>query len=132
MAGHSHWAGIKRKKEVVDAKRGKLFSKLARHIATAAREGGSDLETNLKLRYAVEKARAASMPKDNIDRAIKKGAGELGGQSYEEIVYEGYGPGGVAVMVEALTDNRNRTAAEMRKIFEVKGGNLARLVWKEY
>ena len=126
MSGHSHWAGIKRKKEVVDARKGKLFSSLARNISTAARDGGAELDTNIKLRYAVDKARAASMPKDNIERAIKKGTGELAGASYEEIVYEAYGPGGVAILVEAITDNRNRTVAELRKILELKGGNLAR------
>ena len=124
MSGHSHWAGIKRKKEVVDAKRGKLFSKLARHVATAAREGGADMDTNIKLRYAVDEARAASMPKDNIERAIQKGTGELAGASYAEVTYEGYGPGGVAILIEALTDNRNRTVAEIRKIMELKGGSL--------
>ncbi|MHC4598387.1 MAG: YebC/PmpR family DNA-binding transcriptional regulator [Planctomycetota bacterium] len=124
MAGHSHWAGIKHKKGVVDARRGKLFSKLARSIITAARLGGGDPDMNLRLKYAIDKARAANMPKDNIERAIKRGTGESGGDQYEELVYEGYGPGGLAVMVEALTDNRNRTASEVRKIFERRGGRL--------
>ena len=124
MAGHSHWAGIKHKKAAVDAKRGKLFSKLAKHITSAARSGGGDLEMNLRLKYAIEKARAANMPKDNIERALKKGTGELEGETLEELTYEGYGPGGVAVYVEVLTDNRNRTAAEMRHLFDKRGGNM--------
>jgi len=125
MSGHSHWATIRRKKSAVDAKRGKLFSKLARNIMVAAKHGGGDLEMNLSLRYAVDKAKTANMPSDNIDKAIKKGTGELGGEHLEETVYEGYGPGGVAILCEILTDNRNRTASEIRKIFEVKGGSLA-------
>jgi YebC/PmpR family DNA-binding regulatory protein len=124
MAGHSHWAGIKYQKAVVDARRGKLFSKLARRIMSAARIGGADTEMNLELRYAIDDARAANMPKDNIERAIKKGTGELDGESFSEITYEGYAPGGVAVMVQALTDKRTRTVNELRKIFEVRGGNL--------
>ncbi len=124
MAGHSHWANIARKKSVVDARRGKLFSKLARYIIIAARAGGGDPDTNLKLRYAIEKARAVSMPKETIERAIKRGTGELEGTSYDEVTYEGYGPGGVAVLVEAMTDNRNRTGGEIRKIFERGGGSL--------
>ncbi len=124
MAGHSHWANIARKKSVVDARRGKLFSKLARYIIIAARAGGGDPDTNLKLRYAIEKARAVSMPKETIERAIKRGTGELEGTSYDEVIYEGYGPGGVAVLVEAMTDNRNRTGGEIRKIFERGGGSL--------
>jgi YebC/PmpR family DNA-binding regulatory protein len=124
MAGHSHWAGIKHKKGRVDAKRGKLFSKLARQIIVAARAGGGDLDMNLALRYAIDKAKEANMPKDNIARATKKGTGELEGASFSEILYEGYAPGGVAVMAQALTDNTNRTAGEIRKIFEVRGGNL--------
>jgi len=124
MSGHSHWSGIKHKKGANDAKRGKIFSKLAMHIMVAARSAGSDPTMNLPLRYAIDKARAANMPKSNIDRAIKKGAGELPGQQLVEITYEGYGPGGVAVLVDVLTDNRNRTAGEIRKIFEVRGGNL--------
>jgi len=125
MSGHSHWAGIKHKKGAADAKRGKLFSRLARNIIGAAREGGGDVSMNLKLRYAIDKAREANMPKDNIARAIKKGTGELAGaQALEEITYEGYGPSGVAIMAEVLTDNRSRTGPEVRKIFETRGGNL--------
>ena len=124
MAGHSHWANIAAKKGVVDKKRGKLFGKLARAIIVAARVGGGDPGMNLRLRYAIEKAKAASMPKDTIERAVKKGTGDLEGENYEEIVYEGYGPGGSAVLCDILTDNRNRTAGEMRKIFEIHGGNL--------
>jgi len=126
MAGHSHWAGIRFKKAVVDARRGKLFSKLARQIMIAAREGGGDPETNLKLKYAIEKAKAANMPKENIERAIKRGTGEMsGGEQFEEVMYEGYAPGGVAVLVLALTDNRNRTAGELRYIFSKRGGSLS-------
>ena len=125
MAGHSHWAGIKHRKGAQDKKRGKLFSKLSKAIIIAAREGGGDPEANLKLRYAIDKARASNMPKDVIERAIKKGTGDIEGVTYDDILYEGYGPGGVAVMVEVLTDNRNRTAPEMRKLFSDSGGNLA-------
>ena len=123
MAGHSKWAGIKHKKAIVDARRGKLFTKLARHITVAAKEGGGDIEGNPSLALAVQKAKDASMPKDNIERAIKKA---LGGDAdtYEAIRYEGYGPGGVAVIVEALTDNRNRTASNVRSLFAKYGGNL--------
>lgn len=124
MSGHSHWATIKHKKGAIDAKRGKLWSKLSRAIIIAARHGGGDPTTNLKLRYAIDKARSVSMPKDNIERAIKRGTGEVEGLVYEEITYEGYGPGGVAVLVEVLTDNRNRTASEVRKIFERGGGKM--------
>ena len=124
MAGHSHWAGIKHKKAAIDAKRGKLFSKLAKHITSAARTGGGDLEMNLRLKYAIEKARAANMPKDNIERALKKGTGELEGEELSEVSYEGYGPGGVAIFVDGLTDNRNRTASEIRHIFDKRGGNM--------
>ncbi len=124
MAGHSHWAGIKYQKAVADTRRGKLFSKLARRIMTAARIGGGDPEANLELRYAISDARAANMPKGNIERAVKKGTGELAGVDFVEIIYEGYGPGGVAVMVQVLTDNRNRTVSEIRKVFELRGGNL--------
>ncbi|MCD6405341.1 MAG: YebC/PmpR family DNA-binding transcriptional regulator [Planctomycetes bacterium] len=124
MSGHSHWAGIKYKKALADAKRGKVFSKIARKITLAAKTGGADTDTNLDLRYAIEEARAANMPKDNVARAIKKGLGNLPGTNFERIVYEGYGPGGVAIMAEALTDNRNRTASEIRKIFDRSGGNL--------
>jgi YebC/PmpR family DNA-binding regulatory protein len=124
MSGHSHWATIKHKKGAIDAKRGKLFSKLSRAIIIAARHGGGDPEMNLKLRYAIDKARSVSMPKDNIERAIKRGTGEMEGMTFEEIVYEGYGPGGVAIMVEVLTDNRNRTAGEIRKTFDRAGGKM--------
>src|SRR5438874_11420519 len=124
MSGHSHWATIKHKKGAIDAKRGKLFSKLSRAIIIAARHGGGDPETNLKLRYAIDKARQVSMPKDNIERAVKRGTGEMEGMVFEEITYEGYGPGGVALMVDVLTDNRNRTNGEVRKVFERGGGKL--------
>ena len=124
MAGHSHAANVAHRKNAVDAKRGKLFSKLCRAIFVAAKNGGGDPETNLRLRYAIDKARQFSCPKDNIERSIKKGTGELGAENFEEIIYEGYGPGGVAVLCEILTDNRNRTAGELRKAFEVSGGNL--------
>jgi len=126
MSGHSHWATIRRAKSVVDAKKGKLFSRAAKLIISAARVGGGDPDSNIKLRYAIEDARAVNMPRENIQRAILKGTGELGGHQLEEVVYEGYGPGGVAMMVVALTDNRNRTAPEIRKIFESGGGSLAR------
>jgi YebC/PmpR family DNA-binding regulatory protein len=125
MSGHSHWAKIKRAKGAMDAKRGKLWSKISREIIVAAKHGGGDPAMNLKLRYAIDKAREVSMPKDNIDRAIKRGTGEIEGHSFEEIAYEGYGPGGVAVLVEIMTDNRNRTASEVRKIFERGGGKMA-------
>jgi YebC/PmpR family DNA-binding regulatory protein len=124
MSGHSHWATIKFKKAAVDAKRGKLWSKLARQIIVAARAGGPDPSANLTLRYAIDKAKAANMPKDTIEKAIKRGTGQLEGITYEQVLYEGYSPGAVAVMVEALTDNRNRTASEIRKIFETRGGSL--------
>jgi len=124
MSGHSHWATIKHKKGAIDAKRGKLFSKLSRAIIIAARHGGGDPEANLKLRYAIDKARQVSMPKDNIERAIKRGTGEMEGLTFEEIEYEGYGPGGVAILVDVLTDNRNRTTSEIRKIFERSGGKM--------
>lgn len=124
MAGHSHWASIKHKKGAVDKKRGKLFSMLARNIMTAARNGGGDPDMNLRLRYALDKARLASMPKDNIERAVKKGTGELEGVNYEEVMYEGYGPGGTAIIIEGLTDNRARTAGEIRNIFERRGGKF--------
>ena len=124
MAGHSHWAGIKHKKAAVDAKRGKLWSRLSKQIIIAARMGGRDTDTNIRLRTAIADARAVSMPKDNIERAIKRGTGELAGGNVEEIIYEGYGPGGVAVMCDIMTDNRNRTAPEIRKVFEVHGGKL--------
>src|SRR4051794_37048902 len=123
MSGHSKWSSIKHKKGAVDAKRGKLFSKLTRAIIVAAKEGGPDPAGNLALQNAVEKAKAASMPKDNIDRAIAKGAGtDSDSAAYETVVYEGYGPGGVAVIVETLTDNRNRTAGELRHPFDKHDG----------
>jgi YebC/PmpR family DNA-binding regulatory protein len=118
MAGHSHYKNMARHKAIVDAKRGKLFSKLSRYIIIAARAGGGDPDTNLKLRYAIDKARSVSMPKDNIEKAIKRGTGELEGATYDEVMYEGYGPGGVAVLVEVMTDNRNRSNGEIKKIFE--------------
>jgi len=124
MAGHSHWAGIKHKKALVDAKRGKTWSKLSKAIIVAAKMGGGDPDANLRLRYAIDDAKAVSMPKDNIERAIKKGTGELDSEALEEVVYEGYGAGGVAVLCEILTDNRNRTAPEIRKIFEMSDGKL--------
>ena len=124
MAGHSHWAGIKHKKALVDAKRGKLWSKLSKAIIVAAKMGGGDPDANLRLRYAIDDAKAVSLPKDNIQRAIKKGTGELDGGNLEEVIYEGYGAGGVAVLCEVLTDNRNRTAPEIRKIFEMGSGKL--------
>ncbi len=125
MSGHSHWSSIKHKKGAADAKRGKIFSKLARAITSAARQGGGNLEMNIKLQYAVDKAKAENMPKDNIERAILKGTGDLGGDTeLFECIYEGYGPGGVAIMIEVLTDNKNRTAPEIRKMFERFGGNL--------
>jgi YebC/PmpR family DNA-binding regulatory protein len=124
MAGHSHWAGIKHKKALIDNRRGKLWSKLSKAIIVAAKMGGGDPAANLRLRYAIIDAKAGNMPKDTIDRAIKKGAGELEGANFEEILYEGYGPNGVAILCEILTDNRNRTAGEVRKIFEMSGGKL--------
>ncbi len=124
MAGHSHWAGIKHKKAANDAKRGKVWSKVARMIIVAARSGGGDPSANLTLRYAIDKAKAANMPKDTIEKAVKKGTGDLEGANYEEVLYEGYGPSGVAVMVEALTDNRNRTGPEIKRVFEKHGGSL--------
>ncbi len=124
MAGHSKWANIQHRKRAVDAKRGKIFTRINRELTVAAREGGGDPETNPRLRLAVDKANAANMPKDNIERAIKKATGDLEGVSYEEIRYEGYAQGGVAVMVECMTDNRNRTVAEVRHAFTKYGGNL--------
>jgi YebC/PmpR family DNA-binding regulatory protein len=124
VSGHSKWSSIKHKKGAADAKRGKLFSKLTRAIIVAAKEGGPDPAGNLALQNAVEKAKAASMPKDNIDRAIAKGAGTDAAAAYETVVYEGYGPAGVAVIVESLTDNRNRTAGEVRHTFDKNDGNL--------
>jgi len=124
MAGHSKWSNIKHKKEKTDAQRGKIFTKLGREIAVAVKEGGSDPESNSRLRDAIAKARAANMPNDNIQRSIKRASGELGSVTYDEVIYEGYGPNGVAVIVEALTDNRNRTASEIRHIFDRSGGSL--------
>jgi YebC/PmpR family DNA-binding regulatory protein len=124
MAGHSHSANIAHRKGLVDAKRAQLFTKLCRAVYVAARTGGGDPAANMRLRFAIDKARSFSVPKDNIERSIKKATGELGAESFEEVVYEGYGPGGVAVLCEALTDNRNRTAGELRRLFESAGGNL--------
>src|SRR6201986_5205978 len=125
MAGHSKWAGIKHKKAIVDSRRGKLFTKLARAITVAAKEGGGDVVGNAALSLAVQKAKDASMPKDNIERAIAKGTGEGADvDALEAVMYEGYGPGGVAILVEAVTDNRNRTGSEMRHIFSKKVGDL--------
>lgn len=125
MSGHSKWSTIKRKKGALDAKRGKIFTKLIKEITVAARMGGGDPEANPRLRMAIDKAKAANMPGDNMTRAIKKGTGELEGQSYEEVIYEGYGPGGCAVLIDAITDNRNRTVAEIRHLFTKCNGNLA-------
>ncbi len=124
MSGHSKWHTIKHKKGALDAKRGKVFTKLIKEITVAARTGGGDVAANARLRKAVSDAKGSNMPNDTIDRAIKRGTGELEGVSYEEITYEGYGPGGVAVMVESVTDNRNRTVAEVRHIFSKNGGNM--------
>ena len=124
MSGHSKWSSIKHKKAATDAKRGKIFTKLIKEITVAARMGGGDPGGNPRLKTAIAAAKAENMPKDNIDRAVKKGTGELEGASYEEIVYEGYGPGGAAVLVESLTDNKNRTVADIRHIFSKAGGNL--------
>jgi YebC/PmpR family DNA-binding regulatory protein len=125
MSGHSKWSTIKRQKGVTDAKRGALFTKVAREISVAARQGGGDPDANYRLRLAIEKARSVNMPSDNIKRTIDKATGGGEAEQYEEIVYEGYGPGGVAVLVEAQTDNRNRTAAEVRSMFTKSGGQLA-------
>ena len=124
MSGHSHWAGIKHKKAANDAKRGKVWSKIARVIIMAAKNGGGDPSQNLALRYAIDKAKQANMPKDTIEKAIKKGTGDVDGITYEDVLYEGYAPGGVAIMVEGLTDNRNRTGPEIKKIFDKRGGSL--------
>jgi len=124
MSGHSHWAGIKYKKAVVDAKRGKTWSKISRMIIVAAKNAGGDPSSNLALRYAIDKAKAANMPKDTIEKAIKKGTGELGAVDFKEVLYEGYGPTGVAIMVEALTDNHNRTTPEIKRIFEKHAGSM--------
>jgi YebC/PmpR family DNA-binding regulatory protein len=127
MSGHSRWSQIKRKKGKADQQRGKLFTKLIREITVAARTGGGDLKINMRLKAALEAAKAASMPADNIKRAIQKGTGELPGETYEEVTYEGYAPGGVALMVRVLTDNKNRTAPEIRHTFEKSGGNLGQV-----
>ncbi len=124
MSGHSHWAGIKHKKALVDAKRGKQWSKLSKAIIIAAKQGGGDPDANIRLRAAIDEAKAVSLPKDNIIRAIKRGTGELDPVELETVVYEGYGPNGVAVIASGVTDNHNRTAPEIRKIFEVGGGKL--------
>ncbi|MBW1616909.1 MAG: YebC/PmpR family DNA-binding transcriptional regulator [Deltaproteobacteria bacterium] len=124
MAGHSKWANIKHRKSAVDAKRGKVFTKLIKELTVAARAGGGDPNANPRLRTAIADAKSQNMPKDNVERAIKKGTGELEGTSYEEISYEGYGPGGAAVLIESLTDNKNRTAADIRHILSKNGGNL--------
>ncbi len=124
MSGHSKWATIKRKKGKLDAQRGRLFTKLIKEITVAARAGGGDIESNPRLRTAIAAAKGSNMPQDNITKAIKKGTGELPGVTYEEVSYEGYGPGGVAMMIEILTDNRNRTVAEIRHMLTKRGGNL--------
>ncbi|MGB2579748.1 YebC/PmpR family DNA-binding regulatory protein [Elusimicrobium simillimum] len=124
MGGHSHWAGIKHKKAILDSKRGKIFTRIIREITIAAKMGGGKIEDNPRLRKAVEDAKAANMPADNVKRAIMKGTGQLEGASYEEITYEGYGPGSIAVIVECTTDNKNRTFSEVRKIFTSRGGSI--------
>lgn len=124
MSGHSKWATIKRKKAAIDAKRGKMFTRLIKEISIAAREGGGDINGNPRLRLAVDNAKAANMPQDNIERAVKKATGELQGVIYHELIYEGYGPAGVAILVEVATDNKNRTVAEVRHLFSKNGGNL--------
>lgn len=124
MAGHSKWAQIKRQKGANDAKRGQLFTKLGREITVASREGGGDPNGNVRLRLAIQRARESNMPMENIERAIKRGTGQIEGAAYEEMTYEGYGPGGAALMVEVMTDNRNRTAAELRNVLTHGGGNL--------
>lgn len=124
MAGHSKWANIKHKKARADAQKGKIFTKISKEIMAAVRQGGSDPNSNFRLRLALQKARSVNMPNDNITRAVQKGAGELDGVNYEEIVYEGYGPAGTAVMLDILTDNRNRTAGEIRHVFSRHGGSL--------
>jgi YebC/PmpR family DNA-binding regulatory protein len=124
MSGHSKWHSIKHKKGAADAKRGKIFTRLAREITVAARDGGGDPDMNARLRKAVSDAKAANMPNDNIDRAIKRGTGELEGVNYDEITYEAYGPGGVAILIETMTDNRNRTVADLRHLLSKNNGNL--------
>ena len=124
MSGHSHWAGIKHKKAAIDAKRGKVWSKVARMIIVAAKNGGGDPSSNLTLRYAIDKAKSVNMPRDTIEKAVKKATGEGGGAGFAEVIYEGYGPSGVAIIVEALTDNHNRTTPEIKRIFERHGSSL--------
>ena len=124
MSGHSKWSSIKHKKGAADAKRGKIFSRLIKEVTVAARLGGGDPAGNPRLRTAIQAAKAENMPKDNIERAIKKGTGELEGASYEEVNYEGYGPGGVALLIDCLTDNKNRTVADIKHLFDRHGGNL--------
>ena len=125
MSGHSKWSTIKHKKAAADAKRGKVFTRVTKELTVAAREGGGDPESNVRLRLAIDKAKTANMPKDNIERAIKRGTGELEGGELDEVVYEGYGPHGVGVLIEVVTDNRNRAVAEVRHVFNKQGGNLA-------
>ena len=129
MSGHSHWATIKHKKAATDAKRGKLFSKLAKDIIMAAQGGGGDADANYALRGAIDAAKADNVPRDNIDRAVKRGTGELPGVSYERLSYEGYGPHGIAIVVDVLTDSRNRTASEIRKLLELKNARLGSVAW---
>lgn len=124
MAGHNKWSKIKHIKAVADKKKGREFSKVARLIMQAARESGGDPDSNIRLKYALDKAKQCNMPKDNVERAIKKGLGEVDGEAFQEVQYEGYGPGGVAILVETLTDNRNRTVGQVRNAFDRKGGNL--------
>ncbi|MFM8315195.1 MAG: YebC/PmpR family DNA-binding transcriptional regulator, partial [Deltaproteobacteria bacterium] len=124
MAGHNKWSKVKNIKGAVDAKRSKIFTKITKEIMVASRIGGGNPDTNARLRLAVQSAREASMPKDNIERAIKKGTGELGGDAIEEVTYEGYGPGGVAILVETTSDNKNRTVADLRSLFKSGGGNM--------
>ena len=124
MSGHSHWAGIKHKKELADSKRGKIFSKLTKDIMLAVRDAGADPDSNLRLRYAIDKAKEANMPKNSIERAIQKVSGAGDANALAELTYEGYGPGGTAVLAEVITDNRNRTASELRKIFDTSGGKM--------
>jgi len=133
MSGHSKWSTIKHKKAAADAKRGKIFTRLAKEVTLAARESGGDVTTNVRLRLAIDKAKAENMPKDNIERAIKRGTGELEGGELEEVMYEGYAPHGVGVLVEVVTDNRNRAVAEVRHVFSKQGGNMAEsgaVIWQ--
>lgn len=125
MSGHSKWASIKHKKAAIDAKRGQLFTKLIKELTAAARAGGSNIDTNIRLRAAIQKAKESNMPSDNIDKAVKRGTGELPGITYEECTYEGYGPAGIALMIDVVTDNKNRTTAELRNMMSKKGGNMA-------